>query len=256
MAEQRQTQMSPGRPIRPAGAGPLTPAVMLTPKDIFGILRRHIWLMVSLTVLGLIVGGVSWFLLLRYYPKYTARSYIKVLSPVETDPMKIGGAGGVVAKDIQYGYRLSLASLMKSQDSLARLLERDKVRETKWFKHFGKSKAVSIRKAVKDLKKHLGVYAERDAEFISVSMTCGDSEESALIVNEMIDLFIASQGSTKKAEVAARLARLEDQRVRLQRDLTSAEDALDDVRKRWGFTDLEEHDFQHTITLKLNKLEI
>jgi len=212
--------------------------------------------MVSLTVLGLIVGGVSWFLLLRYYPKYTARSYIKVLSPVETDPMKIGGAGRVVAKDIQYGYRLSLASLMKSQDSLARLLERDKVRETKWFKHFGKSKAVSIRKAVKDLKKHLGVYAERDAEFISVSMTCGDSEESALIVNEMIDLFIASQGSTKKAEVAARLARLEDQRVRLQRDLTSAEDALDDVRKRWGFTDLEEHDFQHTITLKLNKLEI
>jgi capsular exopolysaccharide synthesis family protein len=144
---------------------------------------------------------------------------------------------------------------MKGQRTLEELLDRDKIRKTEWFGHFGKSKAVSIRKAVKDLKKRLGVSAERDAEFISVSMTCGDKIESALIVNEMVSLFIASQGSTKKAEVTERLARLEDQRVRLQRDLTSAEDALDDVRKRWGFGDLEEREFQHTVTLKLNRLE-
>jgi capsular exopolysaccharide synthesis family protein len=209
--------------------------------------------MISLTILGLIVGGVSWYFLRKYAPKYTARTYIRVLPPMERDPMVIGG--GAVAKDIQYGHRLSLAALMKGQRTLEELLDRDKIRKTEWFGHFGKSKAVSIRKAVKDLKKRLGVSAERDAEFISVSMTCGDKIESALIVNEMVSLFIASQGSTKKAEVTERLARLEDQRVRLQRDLTSAEDALDDVRKRWGFGDLEEREFQHTVTLKLNRLE-
>jgi succinoglycan biosynthesis transport protein ExoP len=88
-----------------------------------------------------------------------------------------------------------------------------------------------------------------------LSMTCGSREESALIVNEMVDLFLSLQGSTKKEEVATRLARLEDQRVRVQRDLDAAERSLDDVRKRWGFTDLDEHNWQDTITLKLKDLE-
>ena len=72
----------------------------------------------------------------------------------------------------------------------------------------------------------------------------------------MVDLFLSLQGSTKREEVAAKLARLEDQRVRVQRDLDAAERSLDDVRKRWGFTDLDEHNWQNTITLKLKDLEM
>ncbi len=131
MAEQRRLAVNKmgGPPIpRPA-------AVALTPKEVFGILRRHVLLIVSLAILGFITGGAAWYLLRRYIPKYTAQTFIRVLSPVERDPMIIGG--GLAAKDIQYGYRVSMATLIKQQDTLEKLLGRDKIRETEWFKRFG-----------------------------------------------------------------------------------------------------------------------
>jgi capsular exopolysaccharide synthesis family protein len=241
-----------------AGAMPMPAAIVLTPKDVFGILRRHILLMVSLIILGFIVGGVSWYLLKRYLPKYTARTFIKVLPPVEKDPMTIGG--GQVAKDIQYGYRVSLAALMTQQSTLQKLIDRDKVKETKWFNQFGKVRERSILGAVDDLTDHFSAFAQKDGDYIAISMTCGDAEESALIVNEMVDLFIASQRSTKKADIAERLARLQDQKDNVQRDLDAAERALGEVRDRWNITNLEEYPGQgyqqNAITLRLNDLEV
>jgi succinoglycan biosynthesis transport protein ExoP len=255
MVEQRQTAVS--RIVGVAGARPMPSAIVLTPKDVFGILRRHILLMVSLTILGFIVGGASWYLLKKYLPKYTARTFIRVLPPIEKDPMAI--VGGQVAKDIQYGNRMSMAALMTQQSTLQKLIDREKVKETKWFKRFGEVRERSIPKAVDDLKKNFGAVAQRDGDYIVVLMTCGDAVESALIVNEMVDLFLASQRSTKKADVAEKLARLQDQKDSIQRELDVAERALGEVRDRWNLPGLEEYghqSFQPTITLRLNDLEI
>ncbi|MHC4114345.1 MAG: GumC family protein [Planctomycetota bacterium] len=253
MAEQIQNQMASGRLIsaRPRTAAP---AVTLTPKEILGILRRHIWLMVFFTILGFILSGVSWYLMKKYFPKYTAATYIKVLPPVEKDPTRI--MSPQVSKDIQYGYRVSLASLIKSQSNLQKLIDRDKIQETDWFQHFSKIKDRRITKAVRDLKKRMGAGAQRDGEFIAISMRCGDREESALIVNEMVDLFVASQGATQKAEVTAKLAGLRNEHESLQKELAYAEKTLDDIRRTSKFTDLDEHSFQDAITMRLARLEI
>ena len=198
-------------------------------------------------------GFGAWFGLLRYYPKYTAQTFIRVLPPVEKDPTTIQTP--IVAKDIQYGYRLSMATLLKSQNMLQDLIDRDKIQETKWFRNFGDIKDVRIRKAVKSLRKKFGAFAQKDGDSIVVSMTCRDKVESALIVNEMAKLFVNSQGGEKRKDVAERLARLEDQQVRVQRDLDLAERNLDDVRRRYGFTDLETHNFEPITDRKLNDLE-
>ena len=247
-----QNQMVANRMAGPPRPGPV-PTAALTPKEVFGILRRHILMMVSLTILGLLISGVAWYLLRKYAPKYTAQTYIKVLPPVERDPMTI--VGTQVAQDIQYGYRLSMAALIRQQSTLQELIDRNKIQATKWFENFGEIKTVRIRRAFKDLQRRFGAYAQRDGEFIVVSMTCGDKQESALIVNEMVDLFLRSQGATKREEIADKLTKLVDQRLRLQRDLQSAEDALDEVRRASGLTDLERRDFRNTIELKLDSLE-
>jgi len=254
MAEQRQTYMAANRIVGPAAPRPAVSAEALTPKDILGILRRHVFLIVSLTILGFIFGGASWYLLLRYFPKYTAVTQIRILQPGQQDPMIFGGP--MAAKDILYGYRLSIATLINQQSTLLDLLALDKVQKTKWFQHFGNIKDERIRKAFKDLMKHFSVYADRDSEFVRLSMTCGDKEEAAAIVNEMQNLFLASQGTAKRGEAADRLAKLEDQRVRVQRDLKAADDALEDVRRSSRFTDLSEHNFQSATDRKLEDLEI
>ncbi|MFA5251891.1 MAG: polysaccharide biosynthesis tyrosine autokinase [Phycisphaerae bacterium] len=262
MAEQKQTAVNrmAGQPAflrKQEGGRPMQAVVALTPKEIFGILRRHILLIVSMTVLGFMVGGVSWFLLKKYYPKYTAQTFIGVLPPIEKDPMTI--TGGQVAKDIQYGNRMSMAALITQQSNLQKLIARDKIQETKWFKRFGEVREISIAKAVDGLRKNFGASAQRDGDYIVVSMTCGDAAESALIVNEMVDLFIASQRSSKKGDIAEKLARLQDQRNNIQKDLDAAERTLGEVRDRWGVTGLEDYgsqSYQPTVTLTLNDLEI
>ncbi|MHC4397083.1 MAG: polysaccharide biosynthesis tyrosine autokinase [Planctomycetota bacterium] len=228
-------------------------ALVLTPKEIFGILRRHILMIISVTVLGFIISGISWFLLRKYYPRYTARTFIRVLPPVEKDPAAIGGGG--VGKDVEYGHRVSVVNLIRRQSTLQQLIDKDKIRETKWFKGFGESKAVSIEKAFKDLLRHFGVSAQRDAEFVNLTMTCCDKKEAADIVNEMVDLFLANQGSAKKREVTDKLQALQKQRNEVASELRLAEGTLDDIRRTTGFTDLEEHRFEHPITQRLNKLE-
>jgi len=264
MVEQRTTPVN--RMAGPVAIRRHTAATAaLTPKEVFSILRRHLLLIIALTILGFIIAGGTWYLLLRYLPKYTAQTYIRVLSHVEKDPMTIGATR--IPKDLEYGHRVSIANLIKQQSTLQELINRNQVRETQWFRRFarfdenGRITNVDqcILKAFKDLKKHLTVYPHRDAEFIALSMTCRKAEEATDIVNEMATLFLASYGSAKQAEVTAKLTELEQRRISVQKELTAAQKAMADVRDRYKITDIERpygRSFQHTITLRLNQLEL
>ena len=228
-------------------------AAGMTPKEALAMLRRHWFMIVFLTVFGFGCGVGSWFALLKYWPWYTARTFVRVLPPVEKDPTVMQSP--IVAKEIQYGYRLSLSMQLKSQNTLQQLIDRDKIQQTKWFQGFGAIRDVRIKKAVRDLNKYLGASPQRDGDSIIVSMTCGDKEESALIVNEMVNLFISGQGSTKKKEVADKLSQLQTRQLSIQRDLDTSEQEMDNVRRRYGFADLDEHAFQPIIDRKLADLE-
>jgi capsular exopolysaccharide synthesis family protein len=246
MSEPKMMALRPAMAARGAAPG-------LTPREVLAILRRHWFMIVFLTAFGFSCGLGSWFLLLRYSPRYTAQTFIRVLPPVEKDPTKIGAAS--VAQDVQYGYRQSVTAILKSQGTLQQLLDRDKIQQTKWFKSFGDIKDIRIKKAVTNLNKYFGAFPQREGDSIVVSMTCGDKEESALILNEMTNMFVNSQGSTKRKEVADKLAQLDEQRARVQRDLESAERSLSDVRSRYGFFDLGEHAFEPIADGKLRALE-
>ena len=250
--------MAEEKPIasrRMAGpVGPRSPAAAsLTAKEVFGILRRHIFLIIFLTALGLGVGGGAWKLLQMRFPRYTSRTFIQVLPPTETDPMTIGTVQ--LQKDILYGNRQSIANLIKQQTTLEDLLDRDKVKETRWFKRWDGDR----RRAVNYLNKHFGAYAHRDSEFVEISMTCSAAKEAADIVNEMLSLFLATRGDTEQQEISRKLKGLEDQRLRVQSELDAANKGLDDIRAAYNLTDLEQpagRYFQHTITIRLNSLEL
>lgn len=229
-------------------------AFALTPKDIWGIIRRHLLLIIILSILGLMAGGVSWYLLKRYAPKYTAQTFIRVLP--ETDPTRI--LNPIVNKDIQYGYRHSIASLIRGQNTLSKLLDSTVVQETKWFKSFGDIRDIRFRKAIKKLKKNLSVSAMRDAEFVSLSMTCGSAQESAKIVNQMVRMFIAMQGGNEQQSVGEKLSTLRAQQTDLLNELNLAERELDEITRSSGFTDLttDRNNFRDTVTLKLDNLVI
>ena len=193
--------------------------------------------------------------------EYTAQALIKVLPYADKDPMRIETP--TIDKDIQYSFRRSMATLVKRQGTLQELIDRDKVRQTQWFRHFakfnGQGKIINLDQcliqAFKDLRKHFSVEYRTDSEFIVLSMTCGDAQEAAGIVNEMATLFVTSQGAKKKAVIAAKLTNLVKRQNGVQKELSVAERALNDVCMRFELTDLEEHSYPHPITVRLMRLE-
>ena len=233
-------------------SGPASLALGITPKEILDILRRHLFLIISLTTLGAVAGSGLWFVLRIIAPKYTARTYIEVLQPGQSDPTVIGTP--MASKDIAYEFRSSKAALIKQQNMLQELIRRDAVRETKWFKKFGND----VIKTIKNLEDYLGVVADRNSNFILISMTCGDAEEAAIIVNQMVDLFVKSQMTTAESDIGQKLRELSQQENEMRDKLRSISNSLADIRRSTGLTQLEnaEGDFRHTITVKLGSLEI
>lgn len=245
-----------GRRPNPTGAMSASPTA-LTPKEVLGMLRRHLWLILFMTILGGALGTGGWYLMRRFRPLYKAETIIKVLPPVETDPMDI--VATQVQQDIQYGHRVSLANLMKRQSSLQALLQSDKVRQTKWFRRMVPPEKGDIRRAVSFLESNLSAFPHREAEHIIVSMTCGSAAEAALIVNEMVRLFISRHTETQKGDVNQKLVKLGGRQSLVEKEIADSKRAMQRLREESKLSDLERSDgryFQHTATLRLNDLEL
>jgi capsular exopolysaccharide synthesis family protein len=254
MLEQNNNRINARKTVRPA-AGPQHMDMALTPKEFLMMLRQHLLMIILLTVAGLLVGGSSWLILSKVYPRYTAETYIKVLPFAEKNPTVI--TPYTMNKDVQLVYRQSLASIILQQSMFNSLLNRDKVQATEWFKHFGGgSVGRSIELALSDLKSSFRAVPERDTDFIRVSMTCKDKDEAALIVNEMVDVFVKSQGVTEGSDVSQSRLALLDQQASLNQELGTIQVGLSNLRSTTGFTDLDTHNYMDVFTQRLTNLEL
>jgi len=184
---------------------------------------------------------------------YTAETFIGVLPAAAGGPLRSGPAAEIPA--VSYGQRVTMATLMRSQTNLQRVLDNQKVRETEWFWSLGTNTDQRIEMASRYLQKHLRVHPQRHGNLLVVSMTCPYQSDAAVIVDGMVESFVRDRSVMEKEHIASKLRRLEEQRVRIQRDLDSAEDALGDVQRRWGFTDLDEHPYRNVLTERLINLD-
>jgi len=183
------------------------------------------------TVLGLIIGGVACYLLGKYFPDYTAGTYVEVLPPPEADPL--AAQSRQAQKDIRYAYRLTMAHTIRSSRTFKELVGREAVRRTKWFRSFGEAADKAADGAIEDLKRHLLASAQRDSELVEIRMTCRGAEEAGLIVNEVVDLMFEREDENRQDGTGIRLLKAERERVQAQlsaiendkRDLSPAQAA-------------------------------
>jgi capsular exopolysaccharide synthesis family protein len=237
----------------PVPAGLISPdSASLSAREVFGILRRHLFMIFILAIAGFAAGYGIWKVLQKYDPKYTATTYIKVLSPTPSDPWVIGGTQP--QKDILYAHRRSIANLIMQQSTLQDLLKSDTIRKTKWY--LEKENDIKL---VRSLKGSLVAFPQRDSDFVELSMTAGNAEESAVIVNKMVDLFLSTQTAVEQNKITEKLKPLNKQRDSIQKDLDSANEGLAKIRNNAGILDIdmpETTNFRHTITEILQELDI
>jgi len=221
----------------------------MTPKEILGIVRRHIFLIVFTTIIGTCVGGGSWFLLRRYAPKYTSQALIVVSPPGIDDPDQFRTINP--NRDIFYNFRKSKAFSLKRPGNLRKLLRDDEIRQTAWFTSFGDDMVKRLEK----LDDNLHASAQKDMDFIIVSMRCGGAKDAALITNKMVDLFLIQEDQQAKADILEKLAKRNKQLEGLQEELQQTENTLDGIRQGTEFGNLEATNFRSYIDDKLEQVE-
>jgi len=193
---------------------------------------RKMSIIVSFSVVGVIIGGAAWLVLSKVAPKYTAQVAIEVLPPGEFDPFSFGPRQ--LDKDLHYQLRADKAACITQQSTLENLLRRDKVRATNWFRQFDND----IEDAIEELEDNLRVNVRDNSQLIELSMTCKDKAESALIVNEMLDLFLKKQQDRATRDVREKLRKVTEQQRRLRTEYQQAEDTLETIRNGTEFINL------------------
>jgi capsular exopolysaccharide synthesis family protein len=213
-------------------------ADMMTPKEIVGILRRHIWMILISAIAGMIIGTGLFFLLKRVYPRYSTRARIEVLPSEMGDPL--GFVNAQPQKDTYYQHRFSKAAMVKQQDLLQELLQQDDIRQTDWFKQFAQTdeqgniigdRDLAIKDALDDLDKNLIANAPRDFVFIEIGMTCGDPKDAAKITNKITDLFLASQRNFALGSIRTELSEKTRQQTEIRNRLEQIESSQLNIRK-------------------------
>jgi len=242
---------------RPLGVRPASSqaAAGMSPKEAVDIIRRHVLLIAVLAIVGFVIGATAWILLLRFYPRYTAWTYIEVLPPGFRDPAKVEMP--ITTKDIQFQERSSKAALIKQQSLYDELLKRDEIRATTWFAKY-KGDVDKLREVLSD---DLGATPERDTNYVRVAMTCGSRKESALIVNQVVDIFVSRQTNTAQQGVGGRLGQLNTQLSAVESDLRASENGIEAIRQNAALAGLTgvtgmDTDFRNAISLKLSNLEV
>jgi hypothetical protein len=101
---------------------------------------------------------------------------------------------------------------------------------------------------VRSPEKHAQVEG-KDEGILKLLRAGAESERILQPTEERVDK------KTAKEKIAERLAALENHRLRIRRDLELEERSLEEVRARWGITDLEERSYPHPITSRLSWLQ-
>jgi hypothetical protein len=213
---------------------------------------RAVKILIPWMLCGLIISGLIWYLPPKIHPQYTAQAFIRVL---QAPDLTSSSAPRVQSRWIVPPRRNSVIALLQDQATLDALLDRDEIQWGGWYQSLGTTKGSRLSAGVPDLKKRLRVIALPDSDLIAVSITSGDGQDAAAIVNKIVSSFLQLQQTAKRTRISVNLAHLEEQSIRIQRDLTLAEGALDDVRRRYGFIDLEQNSYPDPVTTRLIRLQ-
>jgi hypothetical protein len=183
----------------------------------------------------------------------TARSLVRILPYADRDPFKIESPP--IDEHMQKTFRGSIAILIKRDRMLEKLLDRDIVQQTKWFEAFAKTKDDRFKAALKDLQKNFKAELIENTDLMEISMAGQPIKEAALIVDEMIELFITELQINNKTQILARLINIRNQKEKVQQELMNSEKWLDEIRISTKFIDLQRHDYSDAAGARMIHLQ-
>ncbi|MHC4294581.1 MAG: GumC family protein, partial [Planctomycetota bacterium] len=180
------------------------------PEGLFTILwrRRRIILLTIMLCLA-----AAWGYLQVVKPAYTSTSRLYV---EQTGPKIITDSTGVMTQSKNYLF--TQRELLKSTPILSEALSKRGVRQMRIFEN--------VDNPIVHLKTNLDVQVGKKDDLISISFDAEDPEESARLVNNVVDAYVSYHAQQKRSTAGTVLNILQNEKTRQDAELTAKLDAM------------------------------
>lgn len=231
--------------VHHVGAAPA--AVGITGKEILGILRKRMWMIIItsliITLVVLTITLVWWI----YWPLYTATAFLEVIPPQTSGIVR---TNLLVNKDIMDSLLRSKARVVRSENVLQSATKDNAVRNTNWFQ-------IDTDDVVKRLSEDITVVPQAGTSHILISMTAGAASEKekndlAEIVNAVALAAVAESSTRLGAERARRINNLRAELDSLQRDLRDIRNRAETARRTASADNLQQR--QSVVNIQLQAM--
>lgn len=207
----------------------------MTANDILRVLRANIWLIIAFLILGGIAGVAAYWVLNKYYPRFTAVGFVRVDPPRMIDPtgsaqqeetIEVGQIGVLAKTQAQL---LSNPVLFKTVLGQVNL----EIQQTKWINQFKRANGtLDDGKAREDLEDHFGVAPVADSQLIRVSFTCNDPRDARIVVQDIVNQHLIDQDRSRRDRTASRTEQLNNMKRRLEFAINQRQVEIRELNKR------------------------
>ena len=195
--------------------GPQTPGRFKS-VDVVRVLREYLWLFVVMTVIGAIVGLITWGSLRVTMPRWTSTTYLEV-TPMSDEPFTTGQDDMMGTKrDMLETLIQNEVMMIQSEGILSEAINRSIVQEnTQWIKKFGTDMREAYEELIDDA---LSVSMIRNTSLINLSVTTPYEHDAKRIINAITMVYLR-----QKSDAVS----LDSREVRnaLQKELERSEDS-------------------------------
>ncbi len=212
------------------------------------LLRAKWWILGVSVLVSAVVLPCIW---LFVSPEYRARASIRVSPVVSRIVFKTEDNGFV---PLYQSFLNTQVSIILGPTVLQRVLDRDDIRQSKWYKEPVRTLLGHRSSHLELLGKTLKVAPRRNTELIDVSMVARDASDAKLIVDAVVDAYKTYSGETMRENDIRRLEALIQERDALQKEIDGLVATKFRLTSLLGTSDPET--FRTQLSNELNRLEI
>jgi len=189
-------------------------AATFTFREVVGMLRRRMWLIIILTGLLTVIFSVGCFFWRRTNPQFTSTGLIRCNMPGQENILL--GVTPAMRSDIISLQTQNQALFLGSEYFLGQvLLSRDKIKSTDWYKQ----RQDDLGKLIRDLRKAFSASPGRNTQFVQVFMRANSRVEAKEILDEILAQFSQVMENRAKGDALENLQALQNEKRKLDTDI-------------------------------------
>ena len=235
----------PGAGIGAAPAAAAQPRSKFKPIDPVRVLRQHMKLIVVTTLVGVVLGLGTWYVLRRVNPVWSSSAVLRVTGGVDDlERLSTGQVFQGNMEPVEF-YIESEIYKIQSEGILIDALKRPEVRNTQWFQSYKSKKKSSQNEFDVNLAReeladdHLQVTNPRKSQLIKISANTPFEDDCQKIVNAILEVYLGQMQNATTNQVSSRSQTLVAERSRYQDDIRQLENQISEFALEHDLTNLD-----------------